>query len=142
MGIVWNLCVFLHTAQVLLVPPWKVSTGDFFFLTFLGSFPLLSCISQYLQRRQQENTQRQSRGEPPLPEEDISKMFKPPQAPPRMDTLLIAGTLLPQPFPQHGIVLCRPLDIYCPLSRRIDPWIGQFSNKRISLNGNGNYCRS
>ncbi|XP_073702645.1 eukaryotic translation initiation factor 3 subunit H-A-like [Garra rufa] len=47
---------------------------------------------QYLQRRQQENTQRQSRGDPPLPEEDISKMFKPPQAPPRMDTLLIAGT--------------------------------------------------
>ncbi|AWO96938.1 putative eukaryotic translation initiation factor 3 subunit H [Scophthalmus maximus] len=46
---------------------------------------------QYVQRRQQENTQRQSRGEPPLPEEDISKMFKPPQPPPRMDTLLIAG---------------------------------------------------
>ncbi|CAK6954364.1 putative eukaryotic translation initiation factor 3 subunit H [Scomber scombrus] len=46
---------------------------------------------QYLQRRQQENTQRQSRGEPPLPEEDITKMFKPPQPPPRMDTLLIAG---------------------------------------------------
>ncbi|XP_056141997.1 eukaryotic translation initiation factor 3 subunit H [Lampris incognitus] len=48
---------------------------------------------QYLQRRQQENTQRQSRGEPPLPEEDISKMFKPPQPPPRMDTLLIAGQI-------------------------------------------------
>ncbi|GLD60729.1 eukaryotic translation initiation factor 3 subunit H [Lates japonicus] len=47
---------------------------------------------QYLQRRQQENAQRQSRGEPPLPEEDISKMFKPPQPPPRMDTLLIAET--------------------------------------------------
>uniref|UniRef100_A0A8C2X0A9 Eukaryotic translation initiation factor 3 subunit H n=1 Tax=Cyclopterus lumpus TaxID=8103 RepID=A0A8C2X0A9_CYCLU len=47
---------------------------------------------QYVQRRQQENTQRQSRGEPPLPEEDTSKMFKPPQPPPRMDTLLIAGT--------------------------------------------------
>lgn len=47
---------------------------------------------QYLQRRQQENTQRQSRGEPPLPEEDINKMFKPPQPPPRMDTLLTAGT--------------------------------------------------
>lgn len=46
---------------------------------------------QYLQRRQQENAQRQSRGEPPLPEEDISKLFKPPQPPPRMDTLLIAG---------------------------------------------------
>uniref|UniRef100_A0A3B1JV96 Eukaryotic translation initiation factor 3 subunit H n=1 Tax=Astyanax mexicanus TaxID=7994 RepID=A0A3B1JV96_ASTMX len=48
---------------------------------------------QYLQRRQQENAQRQSRGEPPLPEEDISKMFKPPQPPPRMDTLLIAGQI-------------------------------------------------
>ncbi|PWA33726.1 hypothetical protein CCH79_00007458 [Gambusia affinis] len=55
------------------------------------------CLSdepvQYLQRRQQENVQRQSRGEPPLPEEDISKLFKPPQAPPRMDTLLIAGQI-------------------------------------------------
>ncbi|RXM99483.1 Eukaryotic translation initiation factor 3 subunit H [Acipenser ruthenus] len=48
---------------------------------------------QYVQRRQQENTQRQTRGEPPLPEEDISKMFKPPQPPPRMDTLLIAGQI-------------------------------------------------
>ncbi|XP_041101580.1 eukaryotic translation initiation factor 3 subunit H [Polyodon spathula] len=48
---------------------------------------------QYIQRRQQENTQRQTRGEPPLPEEDISKMFKPPQPPPRMDTLLIAGQI-------------------------------------------------
>ncbi|KAG8010234.1 Eukaryotic translation initiation factor 3 subunit H, partial [Nibea albiflora] len=44
-------------------------------------------------RRQQENAQRQSRGEPPLPEEDITKMFKPPQPPPRMDTLLIAGQI-------------------------------------------------
>ncbi|XP_056335483.1 eukaryotic translation initiation factor 3 subunit H-B [Danio aesculapii] len=48
---------------------------------------------QYVQRRQQENTQRQSRGEPPLPEEDLSKMFKPPQPPPRMDTLLIASQI-------------------------------------------------
>lgn len=52
----------------------------------------LTVSHQYLQRRQQENAQRQSRGEPPLPEEDITKMFKPPQPPPRMDTLLIAGT--------------------------------------------------
>lgn len=35
--------------------------------------------------------QRQSRGEPPLPEEDLSKLFKPHQAPARMDSLLIAG---------------------------------------------------
>ncbi|XP_058610430.1 eukaryotic translation initiation factor 3 subunit H-B isoform X4 [Onychostoma macrolepis] len=46
---------------------------------------------QYIQRRQQENAQRQSRGEPLLPEEDLSKMFKPPQPPPRMDTLLICS---------------------------------------------------
>uniref|UniRef100_A0AAZ3QSN1 eIF3h C-terminal domain-containing protein n=1 Tax=Oncorhynchus tshawytscha TaxID=74940 RepID=A0AAZ3QSN1_ONCTS len=48
---------------------------------------------QYIQRRQQENAQRQTRGETPLPEEDVSKMFKPPQPPPRMDTLLIAGQI-------------------------------------------------
>ncbi|KAA0710432.1 Eukaryotic translation initiation factor 3 subunit H [Triplophysa tibetana] len=47
---------------------------------------------QYIQRRQQENTQRQSRGELHLPEEDLNKMFKPPPQPPRMDTLLIAST--------------------------------------------------
>ncbi|RXN26282.1 eukaryotic translation initiation factor 3 subunit H [Labeo rohita] len=49
--------------------------------------------AQYIQRRQQENAQRQSRGEPLLPEEDLSKMFKPPQPPPRMDTLLIASQI-------------------------------------------------
>ncbi|XP_060713202.1 eukaryotic translation initiation factor 3 subunit H-B [Tachysurus vachellii] len=48
---------------------------------------------QYIQRRQQENAQRQSRGEPPLPEEDLTKLFKPPQPPPRMDSLLIAGQI-------------------------------------------------
>lgn len=39
--------------------------------------------------------QRQSRGEPPLPEEDLSKLFKPPQPPARMDSLLIAGIVAP-----------------------------------------------
>ncbi|XP_043923001.1 eukaryotic translation initiation factor 3 subunit H [Protopterus annectens] len=48
---------------------------------------------QYLQRRQLENSQRVSRGEPPLPEEDISKLFKPPQPPSRMDTLLTSGQI-------------------------------------------------
>lgn len=48
---------------------------------------------QYQQRRQQENMQRQSRGEPPLPEEDLSKLFKPPQPPARMESLLIAGQI-------------------------------------------------
>uniref|UniRef100_U3IPR9 Eukaryotic translation initiation factor 3 subunit H n=1 Tax=Anas platyrhynchos platyrhynchos TaxID=8840 RepID=U3IPR9_ANAPP len=51
---------------------------------------------QYQQRRQQENMQRQSRGEAPLPEEDINKLFKPPQPPARMESLLIAGGILDQ----------------------------------------------
>ncbi|KAK1895209.1 Eukaryotic translation initiation factor 3 subunit H [Dissostichus eleginoides] len=54
---------------------------------------IIAARKPYVQRRTQENTQRQSRGEPALPEEDMSKMFKPPQAPPRMDTLLIAGQI-------------------------------------------------
>nr|XP_021149906.1 eukaryotic translation initiation factor 3 subunit H [Columba livia] len=37
--------------------------------------------------------QKHSRGEPPLPEEDINKLFKPPQPPPRMESLLIAGQI-------------------------------------------------
>uniref|UniRef100_UPI00398E4114 eukaryotic translation initiation factor 3 subunit H-B n=1 Tax=Pristiophorus japonicus TaxID=55135 RepID=UPI00398E4114 len=48
---------------------------------------------QYLHRRQLENTQRQSRGEAPLPEEDPTKLFKPPQPPPRLETLLVAGQI-------------------------------------------------
>ncbi|KAK7101227.1 eukaryotic translation initiation factor 3 subunit H-B-like [Littorina saxatilis] len=48
---------------------------------------------QYLQKRQQENQQRQVRGEPPLPEEDINKMFKPLQSPPRLDCLLVANQI-------------------------------------------------
>ncbi|KAL6082317.1 hypothetical protein STEG23_021472 [Scotinomys teguina] len=47
---------------------------------------------QYQQRRQQETMQRQSRGDL-LPEEDLSKLFKPHQAPARMDSLLIAGQI-------------------------------------------------
>lgn len=64
-------------------------------LFFILMFLYLIFPPQYLQRRQQENAGRQSRGEPPLPEEDINKMFKPPQPPPRMDTLLTAGTHIP-----------------------------------------------
>ena len=51
----------------------------------------LSKQQQYLQRWQQENAQRQSRGEPPLPKEDFNKIFKPPQTLKPIDTLVIAG---------------------------------------------------
>ncbi|XP_058964038.1 eukaryotic translation initiation factor 3 subunit H-like [Pocillopora verrucosa] len=44
----------------------------------------------YIQRRQGENAQRNSRGDPPLPEEDLSKIFKPLQSPSRLDYLLLS----------------------------------------------------
>lgn len=43
--------------------------------------------------QQQENQLRISRGEAPLPDEDINKIFKPLQPPPRLDSLLIAGQI-------------------------------------------------
>lgn len=44
----------------------------------------------YIQRRQGENAQRNSRGDPPLQEEDLSKIFKPLQSPSRLDYLLLS----------------------------------------------------
>ncbi|KAI0209594.1 Eukaryotic translation initiation factor 3 subunit H [Lamellibrachia satsuma] len=46
---------------------------------------------QHILKRQQENAARGTRGEAALPEEDINKLFKPLQAPPRLDPLLWAG---------------------------------------------------
>lgn len=72
----------------------KTSEKKFFLrLCKSGCVLILLFYFQYQQRRQQENIQRQSRGEPPLPEEDINKLFKPPQPPPRMESLLIAGNV-------------------------------------------------
>ena len=48
---------------------------------------------QYLQKRQQESKMRVDRGEAPLPEEDINKLFKPLQMPPRLDSLLLSGQI-------------------------------------------------
>ncbi|XP_040855763.1 eukaryotic translation initiation factor 3 subunit H-like [Ochotona curzoniae] len=47
---------------------------------------------QYQQLRQQENMQRQSGGQPPLPK-DLFKLFPHPQPPMRMDSLLIASQI-------------------------------------------------
>jgi translation initiation factor 3 subunit H len=44
-------------------------------------------------QQQQENQQRVARGEAPLPEEDINKIFKPLQPPPRLDCLLVANQI-------------------------------------------------
>ncbi|XP_041358977.1 eukaryotic translation initiation factor 3 subunit H-B-like [Gigantopelta aegis] len=48
---------------------------------------------QHIMKRQQENQQRQARGDPPLPEEDLNKLFKPLQPPPRLDALLVSGQI-------------------------------------------------
>jgi C-terminal region of eIF3h len=43
--------------------------------------------------QQQENKVRADRGEGPLPEEDLNKLFKPPIPPSRLDSLLHAGQI-------------------------------------------------
>merc|ERR1711976_328585 len=48
---------------------------------------------QYIQKRQQENQQRVARGEQPLPDEDLSKIFKPMQPPSRLDSLLLSSQI-------------------------------------------------
>jgi len=48
---------------------------------------------QYISKRQTENQQRSQRGEAPLPDEDVNKLFKPLQPPPRLDCLLVANQI-------------------------------------------------
>jgi len=48
---------------------------------------------QYIMKREQENLARKSRGEPPLPEEDLSKMFKPLPPAQRLDCTLVASQM-------------------------------------------------
>lgn len=46
---------------------------------------------RYIQKRAQENAARIAKDEPPLPEEDINKLFRPPPVPPRLNPMIIAG---------------------------------------------------
>ena len=50
-------------------------------------------IQNWLLRRQQENQQRRQRGEAPLPEEDVHRMFKTVPSPSRLDSLLLGQQL-------------------------------------------------
>ena len=47
--------------------------------------------TRWLQRRQQENAARTARGEDPLTEEDINKVFKPMAPPSRLNALILSG---------------------------------------------------
>ncbi|KAK9872295.1 hypothetical protein WA026_017097 [Henosepilachna vigintioctopunctata] len=46
-----------------------------------------------MQKRAQENAARAAKDEPPLPEEDINKMFRPHPVPPRLNPMIIAGQI-------------------------------------------------
>jgi translation initiation factor 3 subunit H len=45
----------------------------------------------HLARRKEENAMRTAQGMPPLPEEDISRMFKIPSEPSRLESMLLLG---------------------------------------------------
>lgn len=47
--------------------------------------------TQHLAKRELDNAARKARGESPLPEEDLTKIFKPLQAPSRLESLLLSG---------------------------------------------------
>lgn len=49
--------------------------------------------TRWVQKRQQENQARAARGEDPLPDEDINKVFKPLPAPSRLNPLILSGTI-------------------------------------------------
>ena len=50
--------------------------------------------SRWIQKRQLENAGRTARGEEPLPDEDINKVFKPLVAPSRLNSLVLSGQTL------------------------------------------------
>jgi len=49
--------------------------------------------TRWIQKRQLENQARASRGEEPLPDEDINKVFKALPPPSRMNPLILSGTI-------------------------------------------------
>lgn len=49
---------------------------------------------RYTQKRMQENAARIAKGEPPLPDEDINKIFRPHPVPPRLNPMIVSGNVL------------------------------------------------
>lgn len=52
----------------------------------------------------QENAARSAKGEPPLPEEDLTKLFRPIPVPPRLNPMIIAGQI--NTYSQHISQFC------------------------------------
>lgn len=59
---------------------------------------------RYLQKRAIENAARAAKDEPPLPEDDINKLFRPHPVPPRLTPMLLAGQI--NTYSQHIAQFC------------------------------------
>lgn len=57
-----------------------------------------------MQKRVQENAARAAKDEPPLPEEDWNKMFRPPPVPGRLNPMIVAGQI--NTYSQHISQFC------------------------------------
>jgi len=59
---------------------------------------------RWMQKRSQENAARAAKDEPPLPEEDVTKLFRPHPVPPRLNPMIIAGQI--NTYSQHISQFC------------------------------------
>lgn len=59
---------------------------------------------RWLLKRAQENAARAAKDEPPLPEEDVNKLFKPHTVPPRLNPMIVAGQI--NTYSQHISQFC------------------------------------
>nr|SVE74740.1 EOG090X06SH [Daphnia carinata] len=59
---------------------------------------------KYVQKRNLENTARQGRGEAPLPDEDITKVFKPIPVPPRLEPMVLSAQIAAH---------CQQVSLFC-----------------------------
>lgn len=57
-----------------------------------------------VQKRTQENAARAAKDEPPLPEEDLNKLFRPPPVPLRLNPMIVAGQI--NTYSQHISQFC------------------------------------
>ncbi|GFG41019.1 hypothetical protein Cfor_06789 [Coptotermes formosanus] len=59
---------------------------------------------RFLQKRSQENAARQAKDEPPLPEEDLNKLFRPIPVPQRLNPMIVSGQI--STYSQHISQFC------------------------------------
>lgn len=57
-----------------------------------------------LAKQSQENAARQAKGEPPVPEEEVTKLFRPLPVPPRLNSMIVSGQV--NTYAQHISQFC------------------------------------